>query len=50
MDLTDKKALFGILCAAAAPAASPAHAQWKPARPITIIVPWAAGGSPSRCP
>jgi len=45
MDLTDKKALFGILCAAAALAASPAHAQWKPARPITIIVPWSAGGA-----
>ena len=22
-----------------------AHAQWKPTKPITIIVPWAAGGS-----
>src|SRR5512138_2980134 len=22
-----------------------AHAQWKPAKPITIIVPWAAGGA-----
>jgi tripartite-type tricarboxylate transporter receptor subunit TctC len=28
---------------AAAPA--PAHAQWKPNKPITVIVPWAAGGS-----
>jgi tripartite-type tricarboxylate transporter receptor subunit TctC len=26
-------------------AALPAAAQWKPDRPITIIVPWAAGGS-----
>jgi len=25
--------------------ALPVHAQWKPAKPITIIVPWAAGGS-----
>jgi len=23
----------------------PVHAQWKPARPITIIVPWSAGGA-----
>jgi tripartite-type tricarboxylate transporter receptor subunit TctC len=30
--------------AAAAPAAL-AQATWKPAKPITIIVPWAAGGS-----
>lgn len=25
--------------------ASPAFAQWKPTRPINLIVPWAAGGS-----
>ncbi len=25
--------------------ASAAHAQWKPNKPITIIVPWAAGGA-----
>jgi tripartite-type tricarboxylate transporter receptor subunit TctC len=25
--------------------ANPAHAQWNPNKPITIIVPWAAGGS-----
>jgi tripartite-type tricarboxylate transporter receptor subunit TctC len=25
--------------------AAPAHAQWKPSKPITVIVPWAAGGS-----
>jgi len=30
---------------AALSAALPAAAQWKPDRPITIIVPWAAGGS-----
>ena len=28
-----------------AAAASPALAQWKPERPINLIVPWAAGGS-----
>lgn len=33
---------LGVLACVAAPAA---HAQWKPAKPITIIVPWAAGGS-----
>lgn len=26
-------------------AVAPAQAQWKPAKPITVIVPWAAGGS-----
>jgi tripartite-type tricarboxylate transporter receptor subunit TctC len=26
-------------------AAMPVHAQWKPTKPITIIVPWAAGGA-----
>jgi tripartite-type tricarboxylate transporter receptor subunit TctC len=26
-------------------AAGAAHAQWQPSKPITIIVPWAAGGS-----
>ncbi len=31
----------GLLLAAA----FSAHAQWKPSKPITIIVPWAAGGS-----
>ena len=31
---------FGALAAAGS-----VHAQWKPSRPITIIVPWAAGGS-----
>jgi tripartite-type tricarboxylate transporter receptor subunit TctC len=23
----------------------PAQAQWKPSKPITVIVPWAAGGA-----
>jgi tripartite-type tricarboxylate transporter receptor subunit TctC len=31
--------------AASLAVAAPAAAQWKPDRPITIIVPWAAGGS-----
>src|SRR3954471_18534577 len=35
---------FGAAVAAFA-LASPAMAQWKPTRPINLIVPWAAGGS-----
>lgn len=39
-------AAFATLAAAAALAAPlAAQAQWKPTRPITIIVPWAAGGA-----
>jgi tripartite-type tricarboxylate transporter receptor subunit TctC len=34
-----------VAAVALALAASGAAAQWKPAKPITIIVPWAAGGS-----
>lgn len=37
-----KRLLFLL---AAALAAAPAQAQWKPSKPITIIVPWAAGGA-----
>lgn len=37
-------AAVAAIAAAALVAAQPAAAQWKPARPITIIVPWAAGG------
>jgi tripartite-type tricarboxylate transporter receptor subunit TctC len=33
--------IAGLICAAA----TGAHAQWKPTRPINLIVPWAAGGS-----
>ncbi len=29
----------------AAASIAPARAQWRPARPVTIIVPWAAGGA-----
>jgi tripartite-type tricarboxylate transporter receptor subunit TctC len=39
------KTLLAALAAFAAFGAPGAHAQWKPAKPITIIVPWAAGGS-----
>ena len=35
-------ALAGLALAAVSAAAA---AQWKPSRPVTIIVPWAAGGS-----
>lgn len=39
-------ALRGLALAASLVAAAlPAHAQWQPNKPITIIVPWAAGGS-----
>ena len=31
--------------AVAALVATPAVAQWKPSKPINLIVPWAAGGS-----
>lgn len=36
-----------LLCAAAfaAVAAGPAAADWKPTKPVTVIVPWAAGGA-----
>ncbi len=37
------QALFAALVAAALSA--PAAAQWKPTKPINIIVPWAAGGA-----
>jgi tripartite-type tricarboxylate transporter receptor subunit TctC len=33
------------VAAAVAALAAPAAAQWKPTRPVTIIVPWAAGGA-----
>jgi tripartite-type tricarboxylate transporter receptor subunit TctC len=34
-----------LLSATFGPLAGAAQAQWKPDRPVTIIVPWAAGGS-----
>lgn len=39
------KALKLAVTIAAIALASAAHAQWKPSKPITIIVPWAAGGA-----
>ena len=39
------KTLTGAVMLTALALAAPAHAQWKPNKPITIIVPWAAGGS-----
>jgi len=43
----DRRKLLQIAAALAAAgvAALPAQAQWKPSKPITVIVPWAAGGS-----
>jgi tripartite-type tricarboxylate transporter receptor subunit TctC len=38
-------AAAALLAAMCGPLAGEASAQWKPDRPITIIVPWAAGGS-----
>lgn len=42
-----KRALLKLLAAAAGALAlaAPAQAQWKPGKPINLIVPWAAGGS-----
>jgi tripartite-type tricarboxylate transporter receptor subunit TctC len=44
---TTKRFLLAAIAATLAAAASPvlAQATWKPSKPITIIVPWAAGGS-----
>ena len=42
-----KKSLAGaaLSVAVVAAVATPAQAEWKPNKPITIIVPWSAGGS-----
>jgi tripartite-type tricarboxylate transporter receptor subunit TctC len=40
-----KSTFVALAAAIAVLAAAPAAAQWKPEKPITIIVPWAAGGS-----
>ena len=39
------KALKLAVAVAALALASATHAQWKPSKPITIIVPWSAGGA-----
>ena len=39
------RAFAAALLAAAAVAPGLAQAQWKPTKPVTIIVPWAAGGA-----
>jgi tripartite-type tricarboxylate transporter receptor subunit TctC len=45
MDPIRRAALAAPLAAALAFASPAAHAQWKPTKPVTIIVPWAAGGA-----
>jgi tripartite-type tricarboxylate transporter receptor subunit TctC len=40
-----RRALHAAAALAALSLAMPASAEWKPTKPITIIVPWAAGGS-----
>jgi tripartite-type tricarboxylate transporter receptor subunit TctC len=40
-----KRAALWTVAAAAMLAMGAAQAQWKPSKPITIIVPWAAGGA-----
>ncbi|HLT76836.1 MAG TPA: tripartite tricarboxylate transporter substrate binding protein [Ferrovibrio sp.] len=39
------RAAVAALALGAFAVAAPAQAQWKPTKPITLIVPWAAGGS-----
>jgi tripartite-type tricarboxylate transporter receptor subunit TctC len=39
------KTLWKIVAGLSLAMAATAHAQWKPTKPITIIVPWAAGGA-----
>lgn len=38
-----RRPVFALLLATLL--ATPALAQWKPTKPITLIVPWAPGGS-----
>ena len=40
-----RKMLFAVGVALSLALAGPAAAQWKPTKPIRIIVPWSAGGS-----
>lgn len=41
----NRTGLLGVAAVAFASVAAPALAEWKPDRPINIIVPWSAGGS-----
>jgi tripartite-type tricarboxylate transporter receptor subunit TctC len=43
--MTNRSCLTAFGAAALLFASAAAHAQWQPNKPITIIVPWAAGGS-----
>jgi tripartite-type tricarboxylate transporter receptor subunit TctC len=43
--MTNRPSLTALGAAALLFASANAHAQWQPNKPITIIVPWAAGGS-----
>jgi tripartite-type tricarboxylate transporter receptor subunit TctC len=43
--MTNRSCLTALGAAALLFASATAHAQWQPNKPITIIVPWAAGGS-----
>jgi tripartite-type tricarboxylate transporter receptor subunit TctC len=43
--MTTSRFVRAALAAALALASTAAPAQWKPSKPITIIVPWSAGGS-----
>jgi tripartite-type tricarboxylate transporter receptor subunit TctC len=45
MDRTKRTLVAAGIAGLAIALAAPAAAQWKPEKPITIIVPWAAGGS-----
>jgi tripartite-type tricarboxylate transporter receptor subunit TctC len=45
MQRTLRTLAVGLAAGLAICAAAPAAAQWQPSKPITIIVPWAAGGS-----
>src|SRR5262245_59122651 len=40
-----RRAVMALAGATLALAITPAQAQWKPNKPVTIIVPWAAGGA-----
>jgi tripartite-type tricarboxylate transporter receptor subunit TctC len=45
MGTLTRRALLGVSAVALTLAVTPAQAQWKPSKPVTIIVPWAAGGA-----